>query len=149
MEMPQKSPRWIAWLALGLLCAGLVACAIPHQPTSPAAQACAAKGGTWDAENVRITQGYCAKGTPAQCQAAGGRWQRVCMMGTLACVKPYADAGKACSDGSQCAGRRCLMAPGASPLVVPQTGRCIANDNPCHFGTNVVNGRAVATPVAD
>jgi hypothetical protein len=137
-------------LALVGVLLGLLACTgLPPSARSVAAQKCVAQGGTWDSGHVRIPEGYCAKGTPAQCQAAGGRWERVCMMGTLACVKPYPDAHKACADGRECAGRRCLMAPGALPQTVPQVGRCIANDNPCYFGINLENGRPVPTAVAD
>ncbi len=150
----QKARRACIWLALAMAGAALVACSSPMEASvagadRAAVQKCLAEGSTWDKDNVRITEGYCAKGTPAQCVAVGGQWQRVCMMGTLACVKPYADAGKVCSDGSQCAGRRCLMAPGASHHTVPQSGHCIANDNPCYFGINLQNGQPVPTAVAD
>ena len=142
-------------MALALAWAGavLMACAAPQSPPpAPTAltpeQRCVAEGNTWDVGNARMG-GHCAKGGPVQCEATGGRWQRVCMLGTLACVKPYADAGKACQSGRDCQGRRCLMKAGASPQVVPQTGQCIANDNLCHFGINLENGHAVPTAVAD
>ena len=150
--------RALLGLAAATLLMGLLACAAPSgtpAPHSAAAltpeQRCASEGGTWDAASDR-RGGYCAKGTAAQCAAAGGQWQRVCMLGTLACVKPYADAGKACSSGKDCQGRRCLMdtgTPGAFPFQGPLTGHCIANDNPCYFGINLENGQPVPTAVAD
>lgn len=40
----------------------------------------------------------------AQCQLHGGTLQGVGMFATPACVIPYADAGKLCSDKSDCTG---------------------------------------------
>ena len=135
----------------------LTACAVSNvEATPPLAQLptseearCAAGGGTWDKSNFKLTDGYCAKGTPAQCQAGGGNWQRVCMMGTLACVQPYADANKTCRSGVDCQGRRCLQAAEARGNSQSQTGRCLPNNNPCYFGINLENGQPVPTAVAD
>ncbi len=129
----------------------LQACAGPASAALTPAQRCEADGGTWDTGSERLG-GHCARGTAAQCTAAGGRWQRVCMLGTLACVKPYADAGKACQSGHECLGRRCLMdsgTPRSMALQGPLVGQCIADDNPCHFGINLQNGQPVPTAVAD
>lgn len=114
------------------------------------AQRCVDGGGTWDTGNTRVPP-YCAKGTAAQCTASGGHWQRICMMGTLACVTPYADAGKACTDGSECAGKRCLAPTGTASLPGqgPMQGQCMANNNPCYFGINIEKGFTVPTAVAD
>jgi hypothetical protein len=120
----------------------------PALPTTEEAR-CAAGGGTWDKSNFKLTNGYCAKGTPAQCQASGGNWQRVCMMGTLACVQPYVDAHKTCRSGADCQGRRCLQAAEARGNSQSQTGRCLPNNNPCYFGINLENGQPVPTAVAD
>lgn len=156
-----KRVGWQYGRVLGMLALAwcLVACTTtktvalsPALPTTEEAR-CAAGGGTWDARNVVLPQGHCAKGTPAQCQASGGNWQRVCMMGTLACVQPYVDADKACRSGSDCQGRRCLQtaeARGQNPSnAQPQTGRCLPNNNPCFFGINLEDGRPVPTAVAD
>jgi hypothetical protein len=40
----------------------------------------------------------------AQCQKDGGEIRGVCMFGFPACVKRFSDAGKACTDSSQCEG---------------------------------------------
>ncbi|MET0546009.1 MAG: hypothetical protein ABWZ40_06840, partial [Caulobacterales bacterium] len=45
----------------------------------------------------------------AACNAKGGGLQHVCLMGKIACVVTFADAGKACTDGSQCESKRCLV----------------------------------------
>lgn len=104
---------------------------------------CAGQGGS--------ASGVGTPTTAAQCTAQGGHWQRVCLMGSLACVVPYADAGKACTDGSECAGKRCLAPQGAGifPGQGPMQGQCIANNNPCYFGINIEKGFTVPTAVAD
>ena len=43
-----------------------------------------------------------------QCKASGGKIEKVGIVGTPACVIPTADAGKTCSDSSECQGR-CLV----------------------------------------
>ncbi|MBM3387251.1 MAG: hypothetical protein FJY36_06250 [Betaproteobacteria bacterium] len=153
MKRPTTVWRAFGAVAAAVALAVLQACVATAHPRLEAAaltpaQRCEAEGSTWDASSERLG-GYCAKGSAAQCQALGGRWQRVCMLGTLACVKPYADAGKACQSGHECQGRRCLMNTGASRQWGAQTGHCIANDNPCHFGINLENGLPVPTAVAD
>jgi hypothetical protein len=149
--------KWVRGLGAGLLVLGLWGCA-GQGGSVPAglgavlteAQRCLADGGTWDTGNTRIPS-YCAKGTAAQCTAQGGNWQRVCLLGTLACVTPYADAGKVCTDGSECVGKRCLAPQGSStfPGQGPMQGQCIANNNPCYFGINIEQGFTVPTAVAD
>jgi hypothetical protein len=39
-----------------------------------------------------------------RCIAEGGHVQGVCMLGFPACVKPFPDAGKQCTDSSECEG---------------------------------------------
>jgi|GEM_PF-2390373 len=148
---------WVRGLSAGVLVAlALWGCAGQGDSASglgtpvTEAQRCVDGGGTWDTGNTRVPP-YCAKGTAAQCTASGGHWQRVCMMGTLACVTPYADAGKACTDGSECAGKRCLAPSGTASLPGqgPMQGQCITNNNPCYFGINIEKGFTVPTAVAD
>ena len=144
-------------ILLIVLIGSLTACWAPQGAVIPAPQElpateqvrCAAGGGTWDADNAILTKGYCAKGSPGQCLAQGGTWQRVCMMGTLACVKGYPDAQKTCRSGSDCQGQRCLQLPEARASRQPQIGRCIANNNPCYSGINLENGLPVPTAQAD
>jgi len=45
---------------------------------------------------------------PRGCPSRGGHIERRGMFGDRVCVTPYADAGRACTDTSQCAGR-CLI----------------------------------------
>ncbi|MBO9717066.1 MAG: hypothetical protein J7507_09710 [Pseudoxanthomonas sp.] len=48
----------------------------------------------------------------AECAARGGTVRSVGMFATPACVIPYPDAGKACSDASECQGV-CMAEAGA------------------------------------
>lgn len=144
-------------ISLIALTGSLTACLAPQGAVLPATEQlpapeqvrCAASGGTWDASNAKLTKGYCAKGSPGQCLAVGGTWQRVCMMGTLACVQGYPDAQKTCRSGSDCQGQRCLQVPEARANKQPQSGRCIVNNNPCYGGINLENGLPVPTAQAD
>ncbi|MBR7619162.1 hypothetical protein JKL49_07140 [Phenylobacterium sp. 20VBR1] len=76
----------------------------------------------------------------AQCTAKGGTVRPVCRMQNLACVISHTDAGKTCSDKSDCQGR-CLYtgeAPADPATVV--TGQCQATSDPCGCFTTVVKG---------
>ncbi|MDO5654322.1 MAG: hypothetical protein Q4G39_09505 [Brachymonas sp.] len=66
-----------------------------------------------------------------RCLAEGGTWSRVGLLGNFVCVKPLADAGKACHDKSDCQGV-CKAAPGAVPGTQTQ-GVCSATTHD-HFG---------------
>lgn len=76
------------------------------------------------------------------CEARGGRMQRVGMAQAWACVTPYSDAGKRCTDGDQCQGD-CILtddkAPGAADQ--PVTGQCQADDNRFGCTFTVEDGR--------
>lgn len=77
----------------------------------------------------------------AACTAKGGTVRPVCRMQRPACVIAYSDAGKTCSDKSDCQGR-CLYegeAPTNSAATV--TGQCQASSDPCGCFTTVVQGR--------
>jgi hypothetical protein len=91
---------------------------------------------------------------PHGCPWRGGHIERRGMFGDRVCVTPYPDAGRACTDSSQCAGR-CLLSYG-SPEVTIQShpigreaaGQCEA-DSPT-FGCygEIVQGR-ITRPVCD
>ena len=57
-----------------------------------------------------------------QCRAEGGAIRGVGMFGSPACVKPFEDAGKVCSDTSECQGL--CKAPEASIVGSRSTGTC-------------------------
>ncbi len=82
-----------------------------------------------------------AASSPAQCAAISGTWRPICMMGTPACVVTYADAGKACTDSSQCSGQ-CVTSGMSAPPESAATGICTANSDPCGCFQLVENGKA-------
>lgn len=112
-------------------------------------QACEQRGGTWDTGSRAIPGGMCVAGTSAACVRQGGQWQRVCLLGTLACVLPYPDANKACTDASQCSGGRCHKRGEVRNTAGQLVGACIPNNNPCQGAIWIENGEAVPTPIAD
>ena len=91
-----------------------------------------------------------AGGEAAACRARGGEWRPVCMRQIPRCLTRFPDAGRRCTDNSQCAGRRCLyQGPiGAAPAG-PVTGACAATDDPCGCTAEVVNGRVANAMCAD
>ena len=74
----------------------------------------------------------------ASCTAKGGTVRPVCRMQKPACVIAYSDAGKVCSDKSDCQGR-CLY-QGEAPAEASVTGQCQATSDPCGCFTTVVKG---------
>jgi hypothetical protein len=79
--------------------------------------------------------------TETACKAYGGNWQPVCLRGNPACVVTFKDAGKSCSDSSECSGR-CTVTPGSVPSGTQTRGACTPNSNPCGCFQLVVNGKA-------
>ena len=79
----------------------------------------------------------------AACAAQHGAIQPVCLLGTRMCVINFTDAGKTCSDSSECQGR-CLAVPKAERQE-SVTGKCSPSNNPCGCISIVTKG--VASPV--
>ena len=84
---------------------------------------------------------------PAACATPGGDWQPICMMGKPACVITYKDAGKACTDGSQCSGN-CVTTSSLEPEK-PAQGVCTTTSDPCGCKQFVENGKASYPLCAD
>lgn len=85
----------------------------------------------------------------ADCIRRGGTMQPVGKMRTMQCVVPYADAGKRCTDGDQCAGE-CRTADAARPTQgATVAGICQADSNPFGCFTRVEDGKAEATLCVD
>jgi len=57
-----------------------------------------------------------------KCRSEGGTIRGVGMFGTPACVKPFQDAGRACSDKSDCLGL--CKAPEDSSIGTRSSGTC-------------------------
>lgn len=85
------------------------------------------------------------------CRAEGGTWRPVCLMGTLACVIKYKDAGKTCRDGDECQGRQCRYEGKEAPDMNGReaTGKCLAYSDPCGCFTLVEDGKIMGTLCAD
>ena len=86
-------------------------------------------------------------GTPPHCSAQNGTLQPVCRRQMLQCVIAYRDAGKACTDGDQCAGD-CLYEGPENPSGAV-TGMCQANSDPCGCKTTIEDGRIARSLCVD
>lgn len=78
---------------------------------------------------------------PAACAKAGGEVRRVCLMGVPMCVVAFADAGKVCTDSSECSGR-CLASKAGAAMTQPAKGQCSATNDPCGCFQTVEKGIA-------
>lgn len=85
-----------------------------------------------------------------QCERAGGTVKPVCRMQSLACVKPYADAGKPCASDDECAGK-CLATQLGEGVErgMPVAGTCQETDYPCGCFAEVKDGKLDATICID
>jgi len=81
------------------------------------------------------------------CAARGGTIQPICMMGELACVVRYRDAGKRCSDKRDCTGE-CLY-EGPDPPPERATGTCQRTSDPCGCKAPIHHGHAEPALCAD
>ena len=82
----------------------------------------------------------------AACLAGNGRVAAVSLGGDEGCIRPMPDAGKSCTDGSQCLGGNCSANPARSrkrPVVVGQraTGICVKESPDLSCGYSVVKRR--------
>lgn len=119
----------VLWILAALI---LASCAPPKTPDDTPA------GATTSTSN---------KDDPQACVARGGTMRRICLMGELACVENYADAGKPCTDKKQCIGQ-CRYA-GSAPPGASVVGECQRTTDPCGcFGT-VANGKFEGTLCVD
>lgn len=93
--------------------------------------------------------GIAAPQDAAACLRSGGAMKPGGRLQTLQCVQSYADAGKSCRDGSQCAGD-CRTAPGIDVRPGQQVaGQCQATSDRFGCSTTVENGRAQTTVCID
>ncbi len=82
------------------------------------------------------------------CSARGGQIETVGRRGLPTCVVPYADAGKACTSGSQCQGG-CVLEGNLESRDEPVTGQCRRSNVQFGCYAKVENGRATATICVD
>ena len=83
-----------------------------------------------------------ASADAAQCRAGGGLIERRGRLRAEACVQPFADAGRVCSDNDQCAGDCITDIAEQENGSANVTGMCQADDRPFGCFAKVVNGRA-------
>ena len=91
---------------------------------------------------------------PKQCKARSGRLVQTIMPGFKVCAIPYADGGKACTDGSQCEGA-CLVTQGdpewanARRLGQAVAGHCQAEEPFLGCFATVEQGRSTQAICVD
>ncbi|RXD61983.1 hypothetical protein, partial [Xanthomonas perforans] len=113
------------WIHAGLCALLLTACsnAPTASPASPAAQAPAAQ----------------TSADAAACTAKGGQLRPVGRMQIPRCIVPYADAGKTCTDNSDCSGD--CLATSIVPNGAAATGTCQRDSDRFGCRQEVVGGK--------
>lgn len=95
------------------------------------------------------TPGQSATADAAACRERGGTLRPVGRMQSLQCVVPYADAGKVCTDGDQCAGD-CRAAPDANfDAPGPISGFCQADSDRFGCVTTLEDGKVASAMCID
>lgn len=84
----------------------------------------------------------------ASCAEDGGSYQRAGMLGQYRCILPFSDAGKSCSDASDCEGK-CLAIDGSTAGEASARGQCAPDNNPFGCYAEVRNGVVGATRCVD
>ncbi len=117
-----------------------------------AAMACAPVSTTTSAASLDGPQTPVSAPKPADeasCKTAGGDWRPICRMQQPACVFSYRDAGKACSDGDDCAGD-CIVKGGEfASDGKAATGVCSASSDPCGCKQKIEDGKTTAAICVD
>ena len=100
-------------------------------------------------ETASGAEGPTQSADASACAARGGTMQQVGRMQSWQCVVKYADAGKRCTDASQCQGQ-CEI-PGNSGIApgTATAGVCQADSNRFGCRTTVKDGKAEATLCID
>ncbi|MEZ5534101.1 MAG: hypothetical protein R3F02_00615 [Thiolinea sp.] len=79
-----------------------------------------------------------------QCENSGGRWVRGGIAGFYGCLRPARDAGKSCTDSSECE-YHCNASAGSSPAAgSPASGQCQSDNN--YSGCNIEIRKGIAQP---
>jgi putative hemolysin len=106
--------------------------------------------GTIDTTDVPPAVQVSESPAAADCVRRGGTMQPVGRLQTMQCVVRYADAGKRCTDGDQCAGECRVADVAARPAEgASVAGRCQADSNRFGCFTRVEDGKAEATLCVD
>ena len=127
--------RSLALAALGAFALG--ACtpqAGPQPPTPPTGGATEVPGNQSYARDMSAAD-------KAACTSTGGTVQRRGRLGMEQCVRPFADAGKACTDTSQCEGK-CVGSAGSASGNEKVSGQCQADDRLFGCYSEIKDGKA-------
>ncbi|WP_173426917.1 hypothetical protein [Xanthomonas phaseoli] len=130
-EMLNMATRWIHAALCALL---LTACS-----NSPATRQAAAANAPQPPHTVSADA--------AQCTAKGGQLRPVGRMQIPRCIVPYADAGKTCTDNSDCSGD--CLATSIVPTGAAATGTCQRDSDRFGCRQTVVGGRGQAALCID
>lgn len=87
--------------------------------------------------------------TDSACTARGGQMQQVGRMQSWQCVVKYADAGKRCTDASQCEGQCEIAGNSGIAAGAAATGVCQADSKRFGCRTTVKDGKAEGTLCID
>ena len=82
-----------------------VAVAIPDESREPSFKVTVTTPDNSDVK-PRLFSDY---GTQPDCEKAGGEWRAWCTPAVESCIMSWPDAGKACSDSSECASKTCML----------------------------------------
>ena len=85
----------------------------------------------------------------ATCAADGGTVERRGRLGAELCVVPFADAGKSCTDSSQCEGQCIAEETGPQPSAQNPKGMCQADDRLFGCYSTIENGKIATTICVD
>ncbi|MCC4608743.1 hypothetical protein [Xanthomonas campestris] len=88
-----------------------------------------------------------ASADTAACTAKGGQLRPVGRMQTVRCIVPYADAGKTCSDNSDCSGD--CLATSIVPTGAATTGTCQRDSDRFGCRQEVIGGKGQAALCID
>lgn len=110
----------------------------------------ASNGPTDLAEAAPVAQSQAGGEDAAACAARGGKMLPQGRMQTMRCVISYADAGRRCTDGDDCAGDcRVEDVAGAPAAGTNAIGQCQATSSRFGCYTTVEGGKAEATICVD
>ena len=87
--------------------------------------------------------------TTSSCTARGGEMRQVGRMQSWQCVVKYADAGKRCTDASQCEGDCEIAGNSGVAAGAAAVGQCQADSNRFGCRTTVKDGKAEASLCID
>jgi hypothetical protein len=83
-----------------------------------------------------------------RCAASGGKFQRGGLAGNVMCIRPYADAGKPCTDAHQCLGGCEYNGPRVA-VGTNVTGTCKKDNYSFGRRSRVIDGKFEGSSIVD